>query len=118
MRKLTTIDVIRALPIDLKIKEELIGKYNTFDEDSKLEVSEICWNAFHEMKRHIESYWRDRITYEIANGQRSADIDLEQQLYDEVWNEIENRVSGKLEDDTKLASVRQQLEKLMNVQQQ
>lgn len=113
MKKLTTLEIIRALPIDQKIKDQLITKYNSFDEDTKLEVSELCWKAFHEMKRHIEDYWRDRITYEVANGKRKLDLDLEQQLYNEVWIEIDNRVSGKSVDDSKLASIREQLETLM-----
>ncbi|OGK35235.1 hypothetical protein A3A93_05560 [Candidatus Roizmanbacteria bacterium RIFCSPLOWO2_01_FULL_38_12] len=117
MKKLTTLEIIRALPIDLSIKEKLQANYSSLDEYTKLQISEVCWNAFHQMKRRIEDYWQDRITSEIANGHRKADVDLDQQLYNEVWNEIENRIEGKVEDNSKLASIREQLEQLMKPQE-
>lgn len=114
MRKLSTKEVIRALPIEQENKDKLISQFDSFDEDTKLEISEICWKAFHEMKHHIENYWRDRITFEIANKQRTTEVDLEKQLFEEVWKEIEQRISGKIEDDSKLASIRENLENLIN----
>lgn len=113
MKELTTKEIIRALPLAQDTKTKLISSYDAFDEDTKREVSGVCWKHFFAMKRQIEDRWREVIMNEIASGTRTTDIDPEEQVEIAVWDEIEARIEGKDDEQEELSKVRDQLEKFL-----
>ena len=114
MRNLTIKDVIRSLPFQKDLKTNLLEQFDTVDQDTQLEITRVCWRAFHQMRAHYQSYWQNKINKEVAEGKRTLETPLEQQVAEEVDKTILERVEGKQEDAEELAHIRTQLEKLID----
>jgi len=113
MKQYSTIEIIRALPLEDAVRTRLLETYPEMDSDAQLEISTICWEAFHKMRAEIQRYWEERIMKEVADGTRKLEKAPDVTIYELVWEEIENRMSGKVYDDAKLDAVRSQLQKLI-----
>lgn len=112
MKNYTTLEIIHALPLDVSLKDRLIKEFPTYDEDERREIAEVCWGAFHEMVRALEAYWLDRITDEVGKGIRSGTPDVSRQVYEVLRQDLDERISGKIDDDIRLDTVRAKLQSL------
>ncbi len=116
MRDLTIHEVIKSLPLDEETKVDLLTNYESYPENKKFTVTQICWDAFGEMEDVLQSYWTERIMQESAEGKHGNISDLATEVQKKVWQDIDDRITGKNIDNAKLDQVRSQLEKLMDNQ--
>lgn len=113
MRELTIQEVIKSLPLEEEVKIELLTNYGTYPENKKFAITQICWDAFGQMEDALQSFWTEQIMEEVASGKRVVKSTLAEEVQNAVWQDIEDRITGKNEDNEKLDKVRSELEKLM-----
>lgn len=116
MIDLTIQNVIKALPFDEQTKQELVKNLDTYPEEKQLAISKVCWDAFGQLEDLLEAYWQERVIQEISEGKRKPVADLEAEVDKEKWNDIEERISGKKQEEQELSHIRSQLEKLIKTE--
>ncbi|HRN70687.1 MAG TPA: hypothetical protein PLS49_05905 [Candidatus Woesebacteria bacterium] len=116
MKQFTIQEIIKIIPIDKELRDELISMYDTYSEEKKLAMTQIVWNAFGQVEDALKSYWTERVMLEVSEGKRQIETNLEDEVFKEVQKELEDRLTGKKEDQQKLNDVRTQLEKLIHNQ--
>ncbi len=110
MRQLTTKEVIKALPIEKETKSKLIDQFDSMEEGKKGDVTFICWKAFHQMRKILNDAKYDEFMLQVGEGNRTLTPTFMQEVEDAAWQEIEDMISGKKEENDKLAHIRKQLQ--------
>lgn len=114
MKKLTIQEVIKAIPLDGAQRKQILEQYTSYTPAQQFAVTKIAWDAFLQMQTVFEAYWQEKIMQEVAAGTRVVEGNMAQEVRKKVWMEIEDRLSGKQEDDERLTEIRGQLEKMMD----
>lgn len=48
--KKTTQDVIKVLPLESTLKDQLLKEFETYDADTRFEIEQIVWRAYDEIR--------------------------------------------------------------------
>ena len=113
MRKLNIKEVIKAIPMEEKVREQLLSEYESYPEIKQFDISLGCWNTFHQMQKIMEDAKFQEYEQEILNGTRQATALLMQEARDSVWQDIEDVISGKKIEEKKIEAIRAQLQSLI-----
>lgn len=105
--------VIRILPMEDDLRAELLRDFDSYDEKKKFVVTKVCWDEFDRLEDVLEGYARNKVTEEVASGTRKVD-DFNIAIHEEVQAMLEERASGKVRDNEKIAHIRQHIEELLN----
>lgn len=114
MREYTTQEVIKIIPLDKDIREELINDFDSYDEEHKLAVAKICWPSFHKLVAVLRTKYNAQILEEITAGTRviAKDSSLIDEIELAVEKELNERLDGKVEEQVELSSLREKLKSL------
>lgn len=110
MRPLDTKDVIKAIPLDTEVKEKLLAQFDSMEDGKKADITLICWDAFHKMRKVFNEAKYQEFMAEVGAGKREMNPKLNREAEDAAWQDIEDMISGKKEEDSKIADIRKQLQ--------
>lgn len=114
MRDLKIEEVIKAVPLKESTKEELLKNYHSYDDNRKTEIIHVCWKGFNQMKVEMERIKYQQFLIEVEEGKRTFAPDFMQQVQDAVWQDIEDLISGKKNEQIELTTIRTQLQQLID----
>jgi len=113
MFKLNIKNVIRIIPIEEDLRDELLRDFDGYDEKKQFVVTKVCWDVFDELEDALEQHARTQIMQEVAAGKRKIEKDYKTEIRIAVDKELEERMSGKRSDEKKIENVRKQIEELL-----
>ncbi len=110
--KLTTLDVVKTLPFDVELKQNVISSWDSLHPDTQHELERVIWNAYYELKE--VSLQNDLET--TLDGVIDGKNELSAHLYDDL-NEGKEKQAVEKEheqvDTTDLQAIRNKIEELM-----
>ncbi len=112
MKDYTIKEIIQIIPIEESLQKELLKDFDSYPEEKKLGVTQLCWSVFDELEDVVEEQCRTRIMEQIASGELKTE-DMQEAVHDAMDKEYEERLSGKRRDEQKIDVVRHQIEQLL-----
>ncbi len=88
---ITVKNLIQFLPIDEKVRQQVLAKYDGFSDDQKLAMSKLCWTMFYELLHAQTNYEFKKALLDVKEGKGK--------LKNTLYKEIEERVYKKMVDD-------------------
>ncbi|OGK38583.1 hypothetical protein A3F03_00510 [Candidatus Roizmanbacteria bacterium RIFCSPHIGHO2_12_FULL_41_11] len=116
MRELTNIEVIKAIPFDPVFKQKLLSNYQKYNEGQQYEIARLCWKAFHQMRRLLTDWKNEEFLREVAEGKKTITPTFNQEVAEAVWQDIENMISGKMQEQQKIEAIRLHLQDIISSQ--
>lgn len=113
MKDLTYKDLIKIIPLGEKMQNELISQYESYTEDKQFEIMRILWEGFDELYDQIKIAAEEKLLQDVANGTRHIEGEINDMVEEDVWEQIEKRLTFNPEDEKSLQGVRGKLEQLM-----
>ncbi|QQS43278.1 hypothetical protein IPM65_03895 [Candidatus Roizmanbacteria bacterium] len=110
--KLNTKTIIQTLPLDDKLKQDILSKWDTMDQDLRYEIENLVWEAYYE----FEDLKVDENILKNFEKAKQGEIPLNGDFYDTAVKGTEESKTQELHqsaDSVELAAVREKLEQLM-----
>ena len=115
MKKLTIFDIAKILQFDEKTTLDLKNQYETADDEGKVEISSIMWDAFFELHKNISNLKYRELMDEVANGKRELTNDLYLQAKKLAMKDLEANYEGKPLEDKQIEDLRNKLKNLTDL---
>ncbi len=115
--KLNTKTIIQSLPLDDKLKQDILSKWDTMDQDLRYEMENLIWEAYYE----FEDLKVDESIQKNLERAKQGEVPLNADFYTVAVSGIEETKNQELHqsaDSVELAAVREKLEQLMQRSQQ
>ena len=113
MKQLTIQEMIKSLPFSVEKRDELLANYDAYDDAQKLTVVQVCNDAFDLMYDILFDKIKDQVTTDIAAGTLHVPGNVGVEIDRRVWEDINERMHGKVQDTQELTEIREKLSSLM-----
>jgi len=110
--KLNTKTIIQSLPLDDKLKQDILSKWDTMDRDLRYEIENLVWEAYYE----FENLKVDENIQNNLQKAKQGEVPLNADFYETAIKGTEETKTVELHqsaDSVELAAVRGKLEQLM-----
>jgi hypothetical protein len=112
----TTLDLIKALPLDGAFRKELLDSYESLDEERKFKIGRILWAAYDVLFEAKLSRNLAIAFDEAANNQEKLDKNFYNRVRDLTEQEMD-KVSAEDIEATSLDITRDKLQELIKPQE-
>lgn len=113
MKQLSIQEMIKTLPFSTEKRDELLAHYDSYDDAQKLTVVRVCNDAFDLMYDILFEKIKEQVTTDIAAGTLHVAGNVGVEIDRRVWEDITERMHGKVQDIQELAEIRSKLSSLM-----
>ncbi|MFA6016821.1 MAG: hypothetical protein WC744_01910 [Patescibacteria group bacterium] len=110
--KITTLDIIKFLPLEKKFQSNLIAKFDSLTPDQKFDIEQMVWNAYEAVyKLKLEE--NTKIAFmNVEDGQEKLDENFYARIKDQTVKEIESDFFKDTAQND-IDDIRAKLEKIM-----
>lgn len=102
-------NLILTTPIGEEIRKELLEEMDTFSDDKKYEISNVCWSLISSEFLTNLNLKRQKMLTEIAKGEKTYNKDEFSQIEKDLFNELAQKLEAT-DTDAKIEEVKKQLE--------
>jgi hypothetical protein len=113
MKNLKTLDVIKIVPLEEVMRQQLLAEYDSYDDARKYDIQEIVWAAFHEMREQLIDLKYQEYLEDVEKGIKPLANDLYDQAVAAVWKNFDEILAGNRQDATEIDSIRTKLQALI-----
>lgn len=111
--KLTTLQIIKYLPFEKTLKDELVNSWSTMDPDKKFNLEQLVWDAYDAL---YDLKLQENIQLALLRAQENNET-LDKDFYKRVEEQTDKEMETETFETTssvELDQVRSKLELLMN----
>lgn len=107
MNKLSVNDLATILQLETSFKETLVKDFDNYDDNLKDKILEILWSGIHELEERLAQIKYQE--YLINEDNKNIMTNLYDEAVKEVWNDFDNILSGKPQENEMIQSIRNEL---------
>ncbi len=112
MQTVTNRQLIKFLPIDEKVKMDILAKIDTFTADQNYELSKLCWTVFYELIDMETAYEFKKAILDASEGKRSLQNEMYKKIEEQVFQRFIRDLREEQEADL-LEETRQKLQAMI-----
>jgi hypothetical protein len=113
MKNLTIQDVIKILPLEISVRDDLLKNLDGYPEAQQFDIREICWKAFFDYKAGLEEIKFQEFMMEIEEGKRQLSADLMTQARLAVFQDFTDILNGKREENKQIKEIQEKIKAAM-----
>lgn len=111
MKKITTKQLLKILPMSEEVRGEILGKFDSLSDDQKLEIKKLCWMMFFELLNDKIRHELDQALVTIEDEKKKG-TGLYKEVEERVLKEFREKLMKEAEKET-VGKVREELEKVV-----
>lgn len=112
---ITLKNLINFLPIDNKVRQEILAKMDSFTPDQRLAMSRVCWGMFYELVKSQINYEFEKTLNEAQTGKAKLKNQLYKEIEERVYEEYVDKLRKGVE-VTALEDVRSKIQETVKTQ--
>ncbi len=110
--KITTKEIIKILPLEKTVKDDLLNKFDQLDPNRKYDIEHIVWDAYMALyKLRVEKNIQLSIK-QARDGQKMADKDFYRQVREQTEKEMKEDLAKGMSHD-ELTQVREKIQTII-----
>lgn len=102
-------NLILATPIGEEMRKELLEEMDTFSDDKKYEISDVCWSLISSEFLTDLNLKRQKMLIEMAKGEKTYNKDEFSQVEEDLFNELAQKIEA-VDNDAKIEELKRKLE--------
>jgi len=114
MLNLTPKQLISIVPLQENFKQNLLASYDSYTDAEKYELLNILWDAFEDMKTALRAIIHNQVEKEIGEKVLPFGTSVEAEVTKRFDTVLQDRLTGKYQDEEKLEHIRSHLSSLIN----
>lgn len=108
MQQITIQQLLKLLPVEDKLRQEVLSELPRYSDDQKLDLSKMCWMMYYELIDAETQYEFKKALVDVKNGIRKLSSDL----YQQIENQIVMRFKRNLREEQEAEMVDEVRERL------
>lgn len=111
--RVTVKHLLRFLPMEENVREDYLKSVDSYDEDQRLALSQLCWGMYYDYLNATVRYEFEKALDEAKKGQRKAEEDLYSRIEDMVLAKF-MRDLGEQQETQSIDEIRQDVKALIS----
>ncbi len=99
MQRITVKQLLNLLPIEDKLRQDVLAEFDSYSDGQRLSLSKLCWMMFYELIDAEAQYEFKKALVDIKDGKRKLSEDLYQQIEKQVSMKFMRNIRDEQEAD-------------------
>lgn len=108
MKQITVSQLLKLLPMEDKLRQEILSELPKYNDDQKLSLSRLCWMMYYELIEAETQYEFKKMLVDAKDGRRKLSSDM----YQQIENQVVMRFKRNLREEQEAEMVDEVREKL------